>query len=87
MNPQRVYPPPCFGQKRLEVVENKGGESQKERKEAVTYTKQTSLWVQMGLIDQGCNSAALKGEGVHSDETRRLGAAERQTSCRILTTG
>ncbi len=31
-------PPPRFGKKRREVIENKGSESQKEGKEAVTYT-------------------------------------------------
>jgi hypothetical protein len=37
-----VYPPPYFGAKRLEVIENKGRSSQKEGQEAVSYTYYSS---------------------------------------------
>jgi hypothetical protein len=30
-----VYPPPCFWQKRLQALENKGSECEKERQERI----------------------------------------------------
>jgi hypothetical protein len=30
-----VYPPPCFWQKRLQALENKGSEREKERQERI----------------------------------------------------